>query len=57
MKIEFEIQNDFYFIKRCIVHRNFKKLKQSLFRFDKPDKDWNGYFIFLYPIAIYIHCF
>ena len=32
MKIEFEIQNDFYFIKRCIVHRNFKKLKQSLFR-------------------------
>ena len=57
MKIEFEIQNNFYFIKRCIVHRNFKKLKQSLFRFDKPDKDWNGYFIFLYPIAIYIHCF
>lgn len=54
MKIKFEIQLDNYYLWRCITNRNFKKLKSALFRIDKPDRHWNGYFIFIYPIAIYI---
>ena len=54
MKIKFEIQLDNNYLWRFITNRNFKKLKSSLFRIDKPDQYWNGYFIFIYPVAIYI---
>ena len=54
MKIKFEIQLDNYYLWRCFVKGNFKKLKSTLFRIDKPDQHWNGYFIFIYPVAIYI---
>lgn len=54
MKIQFQIQLDNNYLWRCFTNRNFKKLKSALFRIDKPDQYWNGYFIFIYPVAIYI---
>ena len=52
MKIQFQLDNNYLW--RCITNRNFKKLKSALFQIDKPDQYWSGYFIFIYPVAIYI---
>lgn len=54
MKIKSTIYYDNSFIWYCVRNRKFKELKTSLFRFNKPDNRFNGYFIYIYPVCIYI---
>lgn len=54
MKIKFKIQPDNDYLWECFVKRDFNFLKSALFKFNKTSKYWNGYFIFIYPVAIYI---
>ncbi len=59
MKIKkFEIEfkpESFSYLFSCIKNMKFKKLKSAIYHFEKPDEGWDGYFIYVYPLAVYLH--
>lgn len=53
-EIEFKPESISYILS-CIKNMKFKKLKSAVCRFDSPDEGWDGYFIYVYPLAVYLH--